>query len=648
MAGLFKPGTIIQGYKIVELAGDGSQSNVYLAEREQTFYWLIQIESPNWGSDVRAAQVQQFETEGAEWVAFTASGIRMVDLASWVDKMELPFIGWRWAQLARTVGFIHDKNVVLQRTRPLSLERLVFNNEGELLVSQTDRDAADEYTFAAPDNVRALTPAADVYALGASLKALAGENLPRAVEKVLQRAMDPDAAKRYRNGKEFGEALAQVLPNPAREKVIMPRPHSAWRWIAFAGAFLCGGVALVIGLVIWFGLLPNPIAEPTAVAVQEIPLRVTILKWSVQEPCDARVAVRAEEAGFVVTTNEGVEFYASTPLATITQINLSPGENPGEYLMTFGMGDFCKKGGALTIYARRENKQGQSIVYYYPEAEAPKNFALYKSGGRQANVRSYPKMRLYFGLTDHNGGPAALGGPIIVKLYQDGQGVPKFSLKPVDLKLDPLIAVLVLDTSKSMVGEPLAHAQQAAVSFIEQLDPNDFVCVYRFSTQVQEVHICSADHAAAINAINKLTAGGNTALYDVLVRVAGLHGGKSERQAIIVLSDGADNNSKATREQALAEIQRTNVPVYPIGLVNQDYSPQVLQEIAAKTGGVYLEAPTSNELIGLYDRLGKSLARQYQVDFESIFPERKKGTIELVISDGKDEIKIQRDFVVEQ
>ena len=324
VAGLFKPGTILQGYKIVELAGDGSQSNVYLAEREQTFYWLIQIESPNWESDVRAAQVQHFESEGSEWVAFTTSGIRMVDLASWVDKMELPFIGWRWAQLARAVGFIHDKNIVLQRTRPLSLERLVFNNEGELIIAQTDRDGTDEYTFIAPDNVRALTPAADVYALGASLKALAGENLPRAVEKVLQRATHPDAAKRYRNGKEFAEALAEALPNPAREKVVMPRQHSRWRWVAFAGAFLCGGAALVIGLVIWFGLLPNPIAEPTAVAVQEIPLRVTILKWSVQEPCDARVTVRAEEANFVVTTNEGVEYYASTPLATQSGAGVSP------------------------------------------------------------------------------------------------------------------------------------------------------------------------------------------------------------------------------------------------------------------------------------------------------------------------------------
>lgn len=647
VAAILKPGTLVQEYKIIELAGDGSQSNVYAAQRDGTWYWLIQIEDTEWEPQVRAAQVTRFEAHGGNWVALPMSGTTIVNLASWVDKLELAYIGWRWAMLARTIGYVHDKQVVMQGTRPLSLARLVFNSEGELIVAQTDAPGDEEFEFRAPDSPKELSSASDVFALGAALKTLAGENLPRKVENVLARATNVEARKRFANAKDFGEALAEALPDPKREKIVLPRKRSPLRLVAMTGLLSCGVCVLCIVLVIALGLVQNPLPSPTVVAEREIPLRVTILDWAVQGQCDGRVRVRAEEGEYVVTTNEGVQFFATTPQATITEIKLAPAQNPGEYVLEFGLGNFCETGGALTIFARRESKQGQSTVYYYPQTHAPENFVLYKFGGGQANVNAYPRMRLYFGLMRGGGEPASLSGPMIVKVYQDGESVNNFRLSPVDVRIDPLIAVLVIDTSKSMVGEPLERAKEAAVNFIQQLDPHDFVCVYRFSTQVEQAHVCGADHKSAINAVNKLQAGGNTALYDVLVRVGGLHAGKSERQAILLLSDGADNNSRATRDQAISEIQRSNVPVYAIALVNQDLAPQVLQDIAAKSGGTYLEAPTPNDLIGLYDVLGRRLTRQYQLDFESIFPERKRGTIEVVITDGKDEIRMQRDFVVE-
>jgi hypothetical protein len=61
-----------------------------------------------------------------------------------------------------------------------------------------------------------------------------------------------------------------------------------------------------------------------------------------------------------------------------------------------------------------------------------------------------------------------------------------------------------------------------------------------------------------------------------------------------------------------------------------------------------LEAPTPDDLIELYDTLRASFDLQYQIDFDSLFPERKSGTLEIVVSDGTDELKIQRDYVVGQ
>lgn len=646
MAAILKPGTSVQTYKIIELVGDGTQSNVYLAERESKFYWLIQIEDPNFEPKVETAHVELLNAEGGEWAAFGMGGTTMVQLASWVDRLELPYIGWRWAKLAREIGFGHANHVVLQATQPLALERLVFNTAGELYAAQAARDVADEHVFRAPDSRGDLGPASDVFALGASLQALAGDKLPRGVQNVLTRATNPEASKRYANATEFSEALAQVLPNPNREKIVAPRKRSLWRWAAAVVFLVCGGLALCIGLLIALGLLITP-TLPTQTATHEIPLLVTILDWQVQDACQAQVRVRAQDGQIVLTPNEGVQFSAATPQETISQVNPSPSETPGEYNLHFGMGNFCEKGGALTVNARTASKQGKSIVYYYPEAHAPENFVLYKVGGRQIRTNAYPRLRFYFSLTDADDKPAELGGSLVARLSQDGNPVQEFSMTRVQAAIDPLVAVLVIDTSKSMAGEPLAQAKQAAVKFIEQLDPQDFVCVYRFATQVQQVQVCSADHATAMEAVNKLTASGNTALNDVLLRVSEAHARKSERQAIILLSDGADTASRASQDQALAEMARLNIPVYTIGLGGGDLEPQVLKEIANQTSGVYLEAPTPQDLVTLYDRLAETLAKQYQVEFISIFPERKSGTIELILSNGNSEIRIERKFLVQ-
>ena len=290
MAVVLKPGAVVQGYYVIELVGDGTQYNVYLAERDDSKYWLIQIESPEWEPNVRSARVERFQTEAGNWVALATSGTRMVELASWVDKLELPFLGWRWAQLAREVGFVHRKEVVLQQLRPLALERLVFNSQGELIVSQTDPSEDDRYTFSVPEQKREMTPASDVFALGASLKELAGETLPRGVVKVLERATNPDATKRYSNGNEFCEALAEVLPDPAREKLPSPRTHSLWKWALVAGVFVCGGLALCVALAIWLISFQLLLTEPQT--KKEVPLRVTILKWNVEGKCDARSGAR--------------------------------------------------------------------------------------------------------------------------------------------------------------------------------------------------------------------------------------------------------------------------------------------------------------------------------------------------------------------
>ena len=60
-----------------------------------------------------------------------------------------------------------------------------------------------------------------------------------------------------------------------------------------------------------------------------------------------------------------------------------------------------------------------------------------------------------------------------------------------------------------------------------------------------------------------------------------------------------------------------------------------------------MEAPTPDDLERLYGELEMRFNNQYEVEFDSIFPERDSGTLELIISDGENEMNIKKDYQVQ-
>lgn len=361
MAIVLKPGTQLQNYKIIELVGDGTQSNIYLAAGALHLVWLIQIEAPDWEPNVGPVHADYFEIEGNHWVALETSGTSVVHLASWVDRLELPFIGWRWAKLAREIGYIHQKREVIQRSQSLALDHLVFNSDGELIVAQRERSPNEPYGFPAPEPRRELSAASDVFSLGSALNALVGDDIPRSVKSVLQRAMNPEPEKRYTDGIAFAEALAHVLPDPNREKKPRP-PRKPTRLLALAGIGLVVCVVCALGIYLY---VPRSLLDALPIGVTENPMQVTIVNWQLETGCIAHVEVRVQDGTQVLAASD-VQFAAYTPLAPVTEIGIAPGTVSGESVLTLALGDYCKAGGALTVQARHGARQGNSVVYYNP------------------------------------------------------------------------------------------------------------------------------------------------------------------------------------------------------------------------------------------------------------------------------------------
>jgi VWFA-related protein len=183
----------------------------------------------------------------------------------------------------------------------------------------------------------------------------------------------------------------------------------------------------------------------------------------------------------------------------------------------------------------------------------------------------------------------------------------------------PLDVLLVIDASGSMQGDPIAQAKAAAKSFVAQLAPIDRVAIISFNSTVTAVQDYSIDRPATNAAIDGLKAQSTTDLYGATAAAAVKAGGSaSQRRAVILLSDGAQEASgaKLTREDAINAAAGVGVPIFAVG-EGKSIDRGYLNALADATHGRYLEAPKAGELTSLYAGIGKLLLGQYVVTFNA-------------------------------
>jgi tight adherence protein B len=178
--------------------------------------------------------------------------------------------------------------------------------------------------------------------------------------------------------------------------------------------------------------------------------------------------------------------------------------------------------------------------------------------------------------------------------------------------------VLAVDRSQSMKGQSLRDATAAARAFVASKRSGDRVEVIAFGRDALGLTKFSSsgiDADAALAGLNADSRSG-TALWDAVVRAArALAREDQPGHVIIVVTDGRDVSSSNTLDEAVAAAQRARAAVYAIGIAGPDFTPQSLRTLASRTGGAYLEAQSSAELSALYARIGRALARTWQVRY---------------------------------
>jgi Ca-activated chloride channel homolog len=189
----------------------------------------------------------------------------------------------------------------------------------------------------------------------------------------------------------------------------------------------------------------------------------------------------------------------------------------------------------------------------------------------------------------------------------------------------PLRVGLLVDLSDSIRGR-FKFEQDAASSFLKRvLRPGkDEAFVIGFDSHVHVIHNMTGDVNKLSSAIHGMNSGGNTALYDAIIRASNKlrteSGGGITRKAIILISDGMDTASKALLNDAVQAAERAEVVVYVLSTndLREAKYPKgdaVMDLIAQPTGGHILRAREKDDLKHGFAEIEKALRSQYAMGY---------------------------------
>jgi Ca-activated chloride channel family protein len=201
----------------------------------------------------------------------------------------------------------------------------------------------------------------------------------------------------------------------------------------------------------------------------------------------------------------------------------------------------------------------------------------------------------------------------------------------------PLSLTVLLDVSGSMaLQSKLADCKAALHDLATRLlRPRDEIALLLFADgQVEVAAKHSTDKTEFLRVLDKTEAYGQTALNDaVAVSPEFATRAKNEKRALLLLTDGIENDSQATPEQALEIARRVDVPIYTIGYkipLNEQLAAhkkasgltaagivETLDKFSKATGGKawFLNEPT--DLASVVQEIRNEQAHQYIIGYTS-------------------------------
>lgn len=181
----------------------------------------------------------------------------------------------------------------------------------------------------------------------------------------------------------------------------------------------------------------------------------------------------------------------------------------------------------------------------------------------------------------------------------------------------PISVGLVFDTTGSM-ADKLSAARDAARGFLKTSNPHDEYFLIEFADRPELVENFTTDLVRLEKRIFSTSARGLTPLFDaVQMGLDKIQSARNTKKALLVITDGEDNNSRATFSEIRELTRHQDVQIYAIGLVGTVKGQTTIKDLVETTGGRAFFPSSANQLSDICTRIAIELRSQYLLGYRS-------------------------------
>jgi VWFA-related protein len=210
------------------------------------------------------------------------------------------------------------------------------------------------------------------------------------------------------------------------------------------------------------------------------------------------------------------------------------------------------------------------------------------------------------------------------RVYEDGVPQTILGFRHEDL---PVSLGILIDSSGSMYDKRPA-VDAASLDLVKLSNPQDEAFLVDFSSEPYLDQDFTSSIAKLQQGLSYVKSSGGTALYDAVIASADYlsKNAKRPKQVLLIVTDGDDNASSATLEQAIRRVQELDGPaIYCVGLMfGQDvsrsesrHSREVLSELASQTGGQAYFPRSLKDVAGITREVAQDIRSQYTIEYRS-------------------------------
>jgi Ca-activated chloride channel family protein len=263
--------------------------------------------------------------------------------------------------------------------------------------------------------------------------------------------------------------------------------------------------------------------------------------------------------------------------------------------------------------------------------------------------RPTPPLQVETSATGQKKPGSELDGPVIVNTdlitftvtvtdtygrYVSGLGKNAFTVldekKPQEITFfsdddSPVSVGVIFDVSGSMSGDKVKRARDALSKFIQTSHDSDEYFLIAFNQRAQLLLDKTRDGNAVLDKLTFVQTKNNTALYDACyLGVEKVQRGTHPKRALLLISDGQDNNSRYTFNELRRLLKESDVVLYGIGILSGGDAGSslgmegqgILDELANVSGGKAFFPRSPAEMDDIFEQIALELRHQYSIGYK--------------------------------